>query len=123
MSAPALLVVDDDRGNCAVLSTVLSGQGYAVDVAHNGADALRLAEEKQFLLAILDYEMPGMDGVELYRHIREIQPDLVAVFLTAYTTIDHVYAAVESGAERVLSKPVDFGVLIPLIEELVGKAV
>jgi two-component system response regulator YesN len=74
-------------------------------------------------ICIIDIEMPGMDGVELYRHIREIQPDLVAVFLTAYTTIDHVYAAVESGAERVLGKPVDFGVLIPLIEELVGKAV
>jgi len=118
---PSLLVVDDDRANCAVISQILSGMGYAVDVAYNGEAALELVAQNQYDLALLDYQMPGMDGVELLERLREHQPDIRGVFLTAYTRIDTVFSAIDAGAFRVLSKPVDFNELLPLLEDLVGR--
>jgi YesN/AraC family two-component response regulator len=61
--------------------------------------------------------MPIMNGVELFRLMREIRPDLAAIFLTGYPTIDVVYPAIEAGILRVLSKPADFKELVPIIEE------
>lgn len=122
MSDIHLLVVDDDRSNCAVVSSLLRKEGYHVDVANDGAHALEMVENRPYNLALLDYQMPGMDGVELYRKIREKRPDTLGVFLTAYTTLDTVYPAITAGAERVLAKPVNRDELIPLIEKMVGRA-
>lgn len=122
MSEIHLLVVDDDRSNCAVVSSLLTKEGYQVDVANDGEHALKMVENRPYSLALLDYQMPGMDGVELYRKIREKRPDTLGVFLTAYTTLDTVYPAITAGAERVLAKPVNRDELIPLIEKMVGRA-
>ena len=118
---PNLLVVDDDRSNCAVISQMLTGLGYEIDEAYDGPSALELIEHKAYELAVLDYQMPGMNGVELYQELTARRPDIIGVFLTAYPRIDTIYPAIGAGAERILSKPVDFAELIPLIESLVGK--
>jgi len=122
MSDIHLLVVDDDRSNCAVVSSLLQKEGYQVDVANDGERALEMVENRPYSLALLDYQMPGMDGVELYRKIREKRPETLGVFLTAHTTLDTVYPAITAGAERVLAKPVNRDELIPLIEKMVGRA-
>lgn len=122
MSDIHLLVVDDDRSNCAVVSSLLKKEGYQVDVANDGKHALEMVENRPYSLALLDYQMPGMDGVELYRRIREKRPETLGVFLTAFTTLDTVYPAISAGAERVLAKPVNRDELIPLIEKMVGRA-
>ncbi|MCE9607516.1 MAG: response regulator [Planctomycetia bacterium] len=121
MSEIHLLVVDDDRGNCALVSSMLEKEGYQVDVANDGVHALEMVESRPYTLALLDYQMPGMDGVELYRRIRELRPDTLGVFLTAHTTLDTVYPAISAGAERVLAKPVNREELIPLIERMAGR--
>ncbi len=104
-----------------VLFTILSGEGYQIDVANDGLAALEAIHRRSYDLAILDYQMPGMDGVELCQRIHELKPELAAIFLTAFATINTVYPAIGAGAERVLSKPVDFRELLPLVEELIGK--
>ncbi|MBI3463089.1 MAG: response regulator [Planctomycetes bacterium] len=121
MAPSRILVVDDDQGNRFALSKVLTGLGYDVDVAEDGDSALELVRNHEYALAVLDYRMPGMDGVELYRRIHANQPDVVGVFLTAFTTIDTVFPAIEAGVTRVLSKPVDFNELIPIVQETIGK--
>jgi CheY-like chemotaxis protein len=121
MSDIHLLVVDDDRSNCALVSSLLAKEGYHVDVANDGQHALEMVESRPYTLALLDYQMPGMDGVELYRRIRERRPETLGVFLTAYTTLDTVYPAISAGAERVLAKPVNKDELLPLIEKMVGR--
>jgi CheY-like chemotaxis protein len=121
MAGSRILIVDDDPGNRFALSKVLAGLGYEIDVAEDGESALDLVRENEYALAVLDYRMPGMDGVELYRKIHAIQPGVVGVFLTAFTTIDTVFPAIEAGVTRVLSKPVDFNELIPLVEDSIGK--
>jgi DNA-binding NtrC family response regulator len=90
-------------------------------VAQDGEAALRLIEDRHYGMAIIDYRMPGMNGVELFRRMREMRPQMAAVFLTGYPTIDVVYPAIEAGVLRVLSKPADFEQLLPIVEEHLGK--
>jgi CheY-like chemotaxis protein len=118
-----VLVVDDNEDSAAMMAKLLSALGVTADVANSGVTALQRVERKHYGVAILDYQMPGMNGLELFRQIREIQPDLCGIFLTGYTTIDVVFPAIEAGVLRVLSKPVDFEELVPIIEEhLVSRA-
>ncbi len=121
MVSQRILVVDDDRSASAAVSRMLRGEGYVVDTADNGISALEAVERQNYDLAILDYQMPGMDGIELCQRIRSVKPQIPAVFVTAYTTINTVFPAVIAGAERVLSKPVDIHELVPVVQELIGK--
>jgi len=118
-----ILVVDDDKNTCIYVMKILSTRkGWQVDVAWKGTMALELVKKKAYDAVVLDYRMPGMDGVELCRLIREAQPGVRAVFLTAYPQIDTVFPAMEAGAERVLSKPVDPAELISVLEEQMDDA-
>ena len=116
MSEFKILVVDDDRGNCTMLSKVLFQRGYNVDVAHDGLRALELVGSNSYRVAILDYEMPGMNGVELYERLSADHPGIMGIMLTGFATIDTVFPAIGAGMDRVLAKPVNFDELIPLIE-------
>jgi CheY-like chemotaxis protein len=120
MAASAILIVDDEPDTCASLSDILSDLGYRVDVAYDGPAALDLSRRQSYGLALLDYRMPGMDGVELYAHIRRVRADTVGVLVTAYAADTTLQAASRAGFRRVLPKPVDFGRLLPLIEEVAG---
>ena len=100
----------------------LRALGYDVDTANDGPSALQLIERKRYGIAIIDYQMPGMNGVDLFRRIRVARPDMAGVFLTGHTTINVVSPAIEAGVLRVLSKPVDFEELIPIIEDHIGTA-
>ena len=115
-----ILIVDDDRSSCEIIAKILSLRSYDVDVAYNGPAALELIRQRDYGLALIDYRMPGMDGVELYRKIRELRPDLVGVFVTGFPTIDTVYPAISTGIKRVIGKPAGSDELLSVIEEFVG---
>src|SRR5262249_801489 len=120
MAASALLLVDDDHDTCASLSDILSDLVYRVDVAYDSPTALERSRRPPCGLALLDYQMPGTDGVELYGHLKQVRADTVGVLVTAFAADATLQAAVRAGIRRVLPKPVDFGHLIPLIEEVAG---
>ncbi len=115
MAADSLLLVDDDPDTCASMADIFRELGYEVDVAHDGLAALGLCEHKFYGLALLDYRMPGMDGLELSRCLRATRPDTVVVLVTALAA-SLPQNADREGIHRVLSKPVDFSILIPLVE-------
>jgi len=117
-----MLVVDDDRSISLQVAAILTDRGYAVDVANDGASALKLVAENPYVLAVLDYQMPDMDGVEVFQRAREQQPELLGIFLTAYANLNTVFPAIDAGIERVLSKPPSRRELIPVVEELMGSA-
>ena len=112
-----VLVVDDDVDTCHNLSDILSEFGYEVATAHNGRDALTLVEQGAFDVALLDFKMPGMDGLTLYREIRQRNAGTVGIIVTAYATGETAEQALHAGAWRVLSKPVDVGRLMPLVQQ------
>jgi CheY-like chemotaxis protein len=120
MAASPVLLVDDDHDTCATRSDILSDLGYRVGVAHDGPAALELSRRQPYGLALLDYMMPGMDGLALYGRLKQVRADTVGVLVTAADADATVQAAARAGIRRVLPKPVDFGRLIPLIEEVAG---
>ena len=122
MSTPRILIVDDDTSLCLVVEKLLADEGYQVHTATDTAVAMELIAHNHYDLLVLDYLMPGMNGVEIFRHARELQPDVAGVFLTAHTTIDTVFPAIDAGVERVLAKPVDARELLPVVRQLVGEA-
>lgn len=119
MTLPILLI-DDNPDACASAAKILWAWGYQADVAHDGTTALDMMARKPYALAIIDYQLPGMNGVELFRRMHQLRPELIGIFLTGFTTIEVVYPAIEAGILRVLPKPVDFKELMPLVEEYVG---
>jgi CheY-like chemotaxis protein len=81
---PSILLVDDEEDICAVMADILADRGYQVDVAHEGKAALALVERQPYDVALLDYKMPGMDGLTLYREIKMLRSETVALLVTAY---------------------------------------
>jgi DNA-binding NtrC family response regulator len=112
-----ILVVDDDVDTCANLSDILTDLGHEVETANDGPSALALIRRKPFDLALLDLKMPGMDGLTLYREIKQARSGTVAIIVTAHAASDTAEKALEAGAWCVLPKPVDFDRLLPLVDE------
>ncbi len=116
----SILVVDDDEASRAYVTEILSSRSWRVDTAEDGPSSLALVEQQAYDVVILDYRMPGMNGAELCRRIRELQPGVRGVFLTGFPTIDTVYPAIDAGADHVLAKPVDPAELLRIVEQELG---
>jgi DNA-binding NtrC family response regulator len=112
---PRVLIVDDEVDICANLADIMQDLGYDVDSAYSGEAALELVKTKSYDLALLDLKMPGMDGLELYRRIREISAGTVAIVITAYASSDTAQSIMAAGAWQILSKPIDIEKLLALI--------
>jgi CheY-like chemotaxis protein len=117
----SVLVVDDDADICSNLRDILTDLGYQVDTAQDGPSALELVRVKPYALALLDLKMPGMDGLTLYREIRALRSETVAIIVTAFASEEAAEQALEAGAWRVLSKPVDLSQLLLMAEEALGQ--
>ena len=118
---PSILVVDDEVDTCRNLSDILTDLGYIVDIAHEGLTALAMVRQKPYDVALLDLKMPGMDGLTLYREIKKLRAETVAIVVTAYAGGDTKAEALAAGAWQVLSKPVDFPKLLGLVDEALGQ--
>jgi two-component system response regulator HydG len=119
--SPSILVVDDEADTCRNLSDILTDLGYHVDTALDGFAALELARNKCYDIALLDLKMPGMDGLTLYRELRQLCAETVAIVVTAYATKATAEEALAAGAWQVLPKPVDSPRLLELVEEALGQ--
>jgi len=105
-----VLIADDDPVSQRVLEAFLTRWGYEVSRAENGAEALRKLEAREApRLAILDWMMPGIDGVEVCRRLRAANPvlPLYVIVLTAKGESEDVVEGLESGADDYVTKPFD----------------
>jgi DNA-binding NtrC family response regulator len=122
MDTPAsILVVDDDVDICRNLSDILTDLGFRVDIAHDGPSALEMVRRRAYDVALLDLKMPGMDGVTLYREIRKLRAETVAIVVTAFANRASHEEALSAGAWQVLGKPVDFRRLLELVEQALAQ--
>jgi two-component system, OmpR family, KDP operon response regulator KdpE len=99
-----LLVVDDSQDTTLVLKRVLAQEGYTVEVAHSGAEGLRLAFDFRPDLVLLDVMMPGMDGWTMLKRLREFT-DVPVIMLTAVGGEESLIHGLDSGADDYLTKP------------------
>ncbi len=116
MSKARVLVVDDDAGGRRWIAKLLTQDGYDVEAAVDGVEALRIIEERAPTLVVTDLSMPKMGGLELLRRIRESNPEVGTIVATAADDVASAVAAMRAGAEDYLTKPVGFDALRLAVE-------
>lgn len=119
-SPPAILIVDDDPDIALVLHDLLSHAGYRVEVAGTGAEALAKAKSESFAAALLDLMLPDMDGLSVLTLLKEIDPVLPVIMLTAFVEVAKKHGSLTEGAFGYLTKPYDAEELKALIRRAVG---
>lgn len=105
--ATNVMVVDDEETICEALAAWFEKDGYQVETALSGANALARIDEKPFDIYLLDIKMPGMDGIELLSRLKEKQPDAMVIMITAHGSIQTAVEAMKLGACDYLCKPFD----------------
>ncbi|MFC1534483.1 response regulator [Thermodesulfobacteriota bacterium] len=113
-----ILVVDDELVVRDSLKEWLEDEGFRVDMAESGTEALEKLAKEDFHLMLLDIKMPGMDGVEVLKRAKETHADLPVVMMTAYATVETAVEAMKFGAVEYLMKPFDPDTLVPMIIQL-----
>jgi DNA-binding NtrC family response regulator len=111
-SSARILVVDDDSGQRSLLETFLRTRGYRTQTAASGEAALALLEQESFAMMISDVRMPGISGIETLRRVRERQPALPVLLVTAFADIRSAVTAMRDGAVNYLAKPIDLDELL-----------
>ena len=114
----SVLIVDDDRRMAKTLKDILKVKGYEAEVAHSGPEALEKVEKGHFNCLLSDIKMPELNGVELYRAIKERYADLPVVLMTAYSHDKLVNEDLKEGIIAVLTKPLDIDALLTFFSAL-----
>ncbi|MDK9708331.1 MAG: sigma-54 dependent transcriptional regulator [Desulforhopalus sp.] len=106
-----VLIVDDDSNHLKILQTIVRSWGYQVSVADDGSVAVEKVKERPFDLVLMDVRMTRMNGIEALRHIKQYNPAIPILIMTAYSSVDTAVEALKAGAYDYLIKPLDFEVL------------
>ena len=121
--AANVLLIDDEQQFLKVLEERLETRGLKVNTATSGEDALTLVNDRNFDAIVLDLAMPGIDGIETLRLLKEKNPDLEIIMLTGHATVQKGIEAMKLGAEDFLEKPVDLSILLERISEAKNKRI
>ncbi|MDL1952135.1 sigma-54-dependent Fis family transcriptional regulator, partial [Acidobacteria bacterium ACD] len=116
-----ILVVDDEEIVRESLTAWLEKDGYTLESAEDGPTALKLLRASTWSILLVDLKMPGMDGLEVLAHAKEIQPDTAVVIMTAFATVDTAVNAMKGGAYDYLVKPFDPEELSLMIQKIVAQ--
>ncbi len=122
MDKNTILIVDDEASQRELLAGYLAPKGYEILEVDSGEAACETLEERTPDMVLLDVRLPGMDGVEVLRHIRERFPRLPVLLITAHADLRQAVAALKSGADDYLAKPIDLAELLVAIEDALGHA-
>ena len=117
-----ILIVDDEPFNLDLLEQELTELGYATERANNGAQALQKIAQANPALVLLDYQMPGMNGIEVLRTVRQTDQDLPIVLITAHGSIERAVEAVKAGADDFITKPFDPEHLAVVVKKALERA-
>jgi len=116
-----ILVIDDDESIRDVLTTVLEREGYLVDQAENGNEAIRKSKIRFYNLAFIDIRLPDMEGTKLLTDLKETIPRMVKIILTGYPSVQNAVEAVNKGADGYLVKPINIEDLLKTVKRLLEK--
>ena len=106
-----ILVVDDDLSHLKMLKTIVKSWGYDTSDADDGSKAVELVRERPYDLILMDIRMAEMSGIEALKQIKDYNPAIPILIMTAYSSVDSAVEALKAGAYDYLTKPLDFDVL------------
>jgi len=115
-----ILVVDDDETIRTTLQLALEEEGYIVDTAQNGKEAVGKSQSNFFNLAIVDWRLPDIEGTRLLSNLKETVPKMAKIMLTGYPSMKNAIDSVNSRADAFFEKPVGIAELVKKINELLA---
>jgi len=116
-----VLIADDEDGLRSTIAAWLNDEGFAVDEAPDGKEAIRKVQVKDFDIALLDIKMPGANGLEVLRYIRKNSGSTEVVMMTGMSDVTMAVEAMKLGAREYLTKPLDMDQLVPQLRNLLQK--
>lgn len=118
MSKRKILIVDDQINTLKVLMAILADEGYDVTQATSGTEALSILRKEERVDAVLaDLKMPGMDGMDFFRSVKEMRGAVPFIIMTAYGTVKSAVQALKEGVTNYLIKPLDFDELVIMLDK------
>jgi DNA-binding NtrC family response regulator len=114
---PKILVVDDDETIRTTMKAILQDEGYAVDLAGTGKEAIQKTTEKNYNVALLDIRLPDMEGVELLKLLKDGIPRTRKIMVTGYPSMQNAISALNKNADAYLLKPVDVEKLLATVKQ------
>ena len=111
-----ILIVDDEQAICRMLAQRLVKEGYSCTIANNGKEALNYFYKENFSLLISDIKMPLMDGIELLKRVKSLNPSILVIMITAYPEIDVTVEALRFGAYDFIVKPTNLDWMIQTVK-------
>ncbi|HZK61407.1 MAG TPA: response regulator, partial [Anaerovoracaceae bacterium] len=117
MNQTNILIVDDELNVRQLLSKILSKEGYTVYTAGDGVDALELFQTTNIDIIISDIKMPRMTGIELLHKIKQLDPDVGFILITAFATTETAIDALKSDAQDYVTKPFDFSEILMAVKK------
>ena len=117
----SILVVDDDAGIRKTLSKILEREGYLVETAENGEQAIEASKKWFFNVALIDIRLPDMEGTELLDRLKRTEPRMMKIIITGYPSLKNAVVAVNRGADGYVLKQFDVGELLALIRKQLKK--
>ena len=112
-----ILVVDDDKSILRTFTRILQKNGYRIDTAETGKEAMEKAENNHYDLALVDIRLPDMDGTELLAKIKMQLQNTIKIMITGFPSLESGVKALDEGADAYLVKPVKPEDLLMLIKE------
>ena len=122
MEKAKILIAEDEKTQRDLLEGFLKKEGFSVETASNGRQAIEKIERDFFDIAFLDYKMPELDGLQTLHEIRKRFPDLPVVMMTAYGTVETAVASMKEGALDYLTKPIDLDELLLIIQKVLERS-
>jgi DNA-binding response OmpR family regulator len=116
-----ILIVDDDEAILSPIAEILRLEGYYVETAKTGKEAIEKSNKRLCNLAIVDVKLPDTDGIELLKSLKETNPRMVTIIFSGFRTEDSVTRALNSGAEAYFLKPLNMEKLLETLEEQLKK--
>jgi CheY-like chemotaxis protein len=121
MDKRRILVVDDEAAICEMMGWAFKNAGYEVQTAESAEEALELIKTYKYLVFFLDLNLPGMNGIELCRHIRKNNPLTIIYAVTGYASTFEVFECREAGFEDYFTKPAEMKTLFQAAEQAFQK--
>ncbi len=113
----SILIVDDDKAILKSLKDILESEGYSVDTAETGREAIKKSEAQFYNLALLDIKLPDMEGTKLLTKMHRATPRMMKIMVTGHASLENAVESLNLGADAYIVKPVNPENLLKVVEE------